>query len=159
MRTQVESIEMRFSAMYGPNYDATRGSLVGRLVHAAVQGAEPDLAGIRGSVYADDGGDQCYIKDAARGIALLQTAGTLHHRVYNIASGCPTTNQAIVEAIKKVIPGFDIALPAGHMPGFPDFLPYQDITWLREDTSFVPEFDIETGVADYIDWLKAGNER
>ena len=79
-----------------PNYDPTRSSLVGRLVHAAVKGTKPDLEGIRfGSIYADDGGDQCYIKDAARGIALLQTADKISQPVYNISSGHPTSNQAV----------------------------------------------------------------
>ncbi len=92
LQTQVDCIEMRFGAMYGPNYDATRGGLAGRLVYAAVSGAKLGLEGLRGSVYAEDGGDQCYIKDAARAVALLQSADKLSHRVYNVAAGRPTTN-------------------------------------------------------------------
>ena len=30
---------------------------------------------------------------------------------------------------------------------------------LREDTGYTPWFTIEAGVADYIDWLRAGNSR
>ncbi len=159
-QTQVECIQMRFTAMYGPNYDATRSSLIGRLVHAAVKGEKPSLEGMRFmSVHAADGGDQCYIKDAARGIALIQTADKLNHQVYNISSGHPVTNQAIVDAVKKVVPDFDIELPAGHMPGAPDALWYYDIARIREDTGFEPQFNIEAGVADYIAWLRAGNEQ
>ena len=39
--TQVVSVEMRLAGMYGPNYNPTRSSLAGRLVHAAVRGANP----------------------------------------------------------------------------------------------------------------------
>jgi UDP-glucose 4-epimerase len=156
---KVEGITIRFPAGYGPGYDATRGSLVGRLVHAAVKGTKPSLEGIRGSVYAADCMDQCYVKDSARAVGLLHAADQLKHQTYNVGSGRPTTNQDIVDAIQKVIPRFEVELPAGHMPGFGDVVPYQDITWLREDTGFEPQFDVETAVADYIAWLRAGNER
>jgi UDP-glucose 4-epimerase len=157
-QTQVECIEVRLAAMYGPNYDATRGLFIGRLVHAAVKGEKPNIEGIRfGSIYAEDGGDQCYIKDAARGIALLQTADKLNHRLYNVSSGRPTTNQDVVNAIQKVLPNFEVELPAGHMPGLPETLWYFDITRVREDTGFEPAFSLDAGIADYIRWLQAGN--
>lgn len=158
-QAHIECIGVRLAAMYGPNYDATRGSLVGRLVHAAVKGVKPNLDGMRGSIHAADGGDQCYIKDAARGIALLLTADKLNHRVYNVSSGHPTTNQDIVDAIKKIVPDFDVNLPAGHMPGGPEACWYYDLTRLHEDTGFEPQFDIEAGIADYIAWLQIGNEK
>jgi UDP-glucose 4-epimerase len=157
-QTQVECVEVRLASMYGPNYDATRGLLIGQLVHAAVKGEKPNVDGLRfGSAYAADGGDHCYIKDAARGIALLQTTDKLNHRLYNVSSGRPTTNQDVVNAIKRVIPDFEVQLPAGHMPGLPETLWYFDITRVREDTGFEPAFSLETGIADYISWLRAGN--
>jgi UDP-glucose 4-epimerase len=155
---QVECIEVRLAALYGPHYDANRGLLIGRLVHAAVKGEKPNIDGIRfGSVYAADGGDQCYIKDAARGMALLQTADQLNHRLYNVSSGRATTNQDIVNAIKRVFPNFEVELPAGHMPSLPETLWYFDIRRVREDTGFEPNYSIEAGIADYITWLRAGN--
>ncbi len=63
-----------------------------------------------------------------------------------------------MDAIRKAVPGFDAELPAGHYPGGPQTLWYMDIARLREDTGFEPQFDIEAGIADYIDWLRAGNE-
>ncbi len=158
LQMDVECIEVRLASMYGPNYDPTRSSLAGRLVHAAVKGEKPNIEGLGfGSVYAADGGDQCYIKDAARGIALLQTASKLNHRVYNVSSGHSTTNQEIVNAIRKAIPDFEVELPPGHKPGSPEALWYFDITKLHEETDFAPQFDIEAGIADYIAWLRLGN--
>ena len=43
------------------------------------------------------------------------------------------------------------------MPGLPETLWYFDITRLREDTGFEPNYDLEAGISDYINWLKAGN--
>lgn len=158
--TQVASVEMRLAGMYGPNYDATRSSLAGRLVHAAVTDGQPNLDGMRfGSVYAQDGGDLCYVKDAARAIALLQTAMTLKRPVYNIGSGRSTTNQQIVEAIQRVVPSFAVELPSRSLADEPTPGWYFDITALREDTGFAPQFDVEAGIANYIAWLRAGNER
>ncbi len=158
--THVECVEVRLAGMYGPGYDPARSSLVGRLVHAALKGGKPDIDSLRfGSVYASDGGDQCYIKDAARGIALLQTADKLTHRLYNVSSGRPTANHDIVDAIRKVIPGFEAELPAGHMPGLPEALWYFDISRLRQDTGFVPQYSLEAGIADYVSWLRAGHAK
>jgi UDP-glucose 4-epimerase len=157
-QSQVECVEVRLAAMYGPNYDATRGLFIGRLVHAAVKGEKPNIEGIRfGSIYAEDGGDHCYIKDAARGIALLQIADKLNHRLYNVSSGRATTNQDVVNAVKRAFPDFEVELPGGHMPGLPETLWYFDITRVREDTGFEPAFSLEAGIADYISWLQAGN--
>jgi UDP-glucose 4-epimerase len=146
--------------MYGPSYDPTRSSLVGRLVHAAVKGEKPSLEGMRFmSVNAEYGGDQCYIKDAAQGIALLQTAEKLNHIVYNISDGRPTTNQQIVDAIQRVIPEFELELPAGHATNAPLTSWRYDISRVHEDTGYQPKFDVEAGVADYIHWLQQGSER
>jgi UDP-glucose 4-epimerase len=158
----VECVLLRLGALYGPGYDPTRAALTGRLVHAAATGVAPDLDGVRfGSVYAADGGDQCYIKDAARAIALLQTAPVLNHRLYNVGAGVPVTNAAIVAAIRAVLPEFAVELPPGHMPGLPEQAREWclDISRLRADTGYQPRFDIAAGVADYLAWLAAGNER
>lgn len=155
----VECITMRFAAMYGPLYDASRGSLVGRLVNAALKGEKPNLEGIRGSVHAADGIDQCYVKDAARAVVLLQTAGKLNHQVYNVAGGAPITNQQIADAVRAAVPEFSVELPEGHMPGGTEAVPYQDITWLREDTGYEPQYSFDESVADYVNWLRAGHER
>ncbi|HEV2236018.1 MAG TPA: NAD(P)-dependent oxidoreductase, partial [Ktedonobacterales bacterium] len=146
----VASVEMRLAGMYGPNYDASRSSLAGRLVHAAVRGGQPNLEGMRfGSVYAQDGGDLCYVKDAARAIALLQTATTLKRPVYNVGSGRATTNQQIVEAIQRAVPSFAVELPSRPLADGSAVEWYFDIAALREDTGFAPRFDVEAGIADY----------
>jgi UDP-glucose 4-epimerase len=160
--TGLECVTMRLGALYGPNYDPARSSLVGRLVHAAAAGTRPDLDGMRfGSVHAADGGDQCHVRDAARAIALLQTSTRLNHRVYNVGSGRFVANQEIVDAIRSVVPTFAVDLPPGHQPGLPEESRrwHLDISRLRADTGYSPRYDIGSGVADYLAWLQAGNHR
>lgn len=156
---KVDCVSVRFAAMYGPGYDPTRGSLVGRLVHAAYKGEVPNLEGIRGSVHADDGIDQCYIKDAARAVVLLQTADSLNHQVYNVASGVAVTNQQIADAVRKVFPGFMVELPAGRLSDGAQVVPYQDTTWLHEDTGYEPQYTLAAAIEDYADWLRSGHAR
>jgi UDP-glucose 4-epimerase len=156
-QTGVACITMRFGGTYGP-LSRSRAVLPNLLVHAAIEGTKPHLVGMLGNVSAHDGYDMCYVKDVARAIALLQVAETLHHRVYNVASGRPTKNQDIVDAIKKLIPDFQVELPSEHSGNDSGALPYQDITWLTQDTGYHPQYTTEQAIADYIGWLRAGNE-
>ncbi|MFG2087213.1 NAD-dependent epimerase/dehydratase family protein [Spirillospora sp. NPDC048824] len=94
------------------------------------------------------------MKDTARAIALLQLADRLNHRTYNVASGRATTNAEIIAAIGQVVPGARAELPTGG-DGRQNYL---DITRLQQDTGYKPEHDTQRAVADYIAWLRAGNE-
>ena len=120
-------------------------------------GTKPDLANVLGGIRAQEGSDLCYVKDAAHAVALLQVAETLHHRVYNIATGRPTTNQELVAAIKEVIPEAVIELPSEDKGAEPRATPYQDITRLVQDTGYQPRYTTKQAIADYIAWLQAGN--
>jgi UDP-glucose 4-epimerase len=155
-RAGIESVSMRISGIYGPLYHSM-ANLPSRLVHAAVHGTDPDFS--RGTPYAGDGSDMCYVKDCGRGIALLQTAASLNHRVYNVAAGFPTTAGDLVNAVHKVIPDANLDIPEGHAPGSPGNVPWLDITRLRADTGYEPGFNTETAIADYVGWLRAGNEQ
>jgi UDP-glucose 4-epimerase len=149
-----EIANYRIGAIWGP-LGAERSPFFAtpQLVHAAVEGRPGDLSDP--PIYADDGGDMCYVKDCGRAIALLQTAPKLNHQTYNISAGYPTKNADVAAAIKAVIPDAPIELAAG---GNPDGL-YLDITRLREDTGFTPTYGIERAVADYVAWLRAGHDR
>ena len=57
--------------------------------------------------------------------------------------------------ITAVDPDITLSLPSGGTrPGN-----YLDITRLRDDTGYQPEYDTERAVADYMAWLRAGNDR
>lgn len=154
--TGIEIVNYRISGTWGPR--DPHGALffaAPELVHAAVRGTEPDLSTIQGPPpRAEDSLDLCYVKDTGRAIALLQLAERLGHRTYNVASGRATTNAEIIAAIGRSVPGARVDLPTGGDPR----QNYLDITRLQEDTGFKPEYDTERAVADYVDWLRAGNE-
>ena len=125
-----------------------------QMVHAAVRGRPLDQP-----VCAADGGDLVYVRDCGRAIALLQLADRLSYRTYNLSAGRVTTNAEVAAAIGEVIPGARLALRDGRGTGWLGRHIYLDITRLREDTGFRPGYDTTAAAADYIGWLRSGNER
>ncbi|MEU8136619.1 NAD-dependent epimerase/dehydratase family protein [Streptodolium elevatio] len=152
--TGVDIVNYRISGTWGPLGHADPFFAAPALVHAAARGTAPDLSDLAGPAFAEDGLDLNYVKDTGRAIALLQLADELNHRTYNVGSGRATTNAQLAEAIRKVVPDARIDLPSGgHTPHL-----VLDITRLREDTGYQPEFDTDRAAADYIAWLRAGNK-
>lgn len=154
-RAGLDLINLRIGGVWGPLYHSM-ANLPSRAVHAAVAG-RPLQAGPRGPDYAEDGGDWCYVKDCARGIALLQLAPRLRHRTYNVASGRVSTNAQLVAAIEDALPGAQLPLTPGRNPRQAAAPGYADLTRIHQDTGYQPAYDLRRGVTDYIAWLQAGN--
>jgi UDP-glucose 4-epimerase len=160
-RAGFEVANLRIAAIWGPlaRPQSPFFPLPG-MVHAAVNGEVADFSAPQQQfAHAEDGIDICYVKDCGRAIALLQTAPKLRHPTYNVASGRPTTPGQVAGAIRAVIPDAKINLPQGRDPNGSGEDIYLDITRLQEDTGYRPAYDLERGIADYIDWLRAGNPR
>ena len=153
-KSGIDTVCVRLLGMFGPGQD--QAVLPQRLVHAAVAGETPNLDGVPFG-NAEDSVDMMYIKDVGRAIALLQKAEKLPHSVYNICSGRPTSSREVLEAVKRVVPGFTADLLKGRSP-FPP-LPMIDSGRLTMDTGFKPKYDIQSAIQDYADWLKAGNPK
>ncbi|HEY1573043.1 MAG TPA: NAD(P)-dependent oxidoreductase [Pseudonocardiaceae bacterium] len=146
----VEVVRCRIGAVWGPGgRPSSRFLAAPELVHAAVRGIPVDSPH-----HADDGIDLCYAPDCGTAIALLQLSGGLSHTVYNVASGRPTSNGEIADAIRRVVPDARIELAPGTRHGST----WLDVTRLREDTGFTPARDTDSAVADYVAWLRAGHE-
>ncbi|HEY4458011.1 MAG TPA: NAD(P)-dependent oxidoreductase [Pseudonocardiaceae bacterium] len=153
--TGVEIINLRISGTWGPLGHEDPFFAAPALVHAAANGRPLDLTGMLAQPHLSDGLDLCYVKDTGRAIALLQLADHLRHRTYNVASGRLTTNADVIAAIHELVPEAMLDLPAGtDRPRAP-----LDITRLHDDTGFNPRYDTVHAAADYIAWLRAGNNR
>ena len=156
----IDVVSYRICAVWGPLGRAASPFLAApQLVHAAARGTAPDLSSLGFPVHAEDAIDLCYVKDCGRAIALLQTAGQLAERTYNVASGRPTTNAEVVAAIGQAVPGWRFELPERGPENGPDPSLYLDISRIARDTGYQPAWDTERAVADYIGWLRAGHER
>jgi nucleoside-diphosphate-sugar epimerase len=150
--TGVEPVVLRIGSTWGPLMDPESPfNPIPPYVSAVLRGEQPPAR------YADEGGDTCYAPDAGRAIALLVTAGSLRHGIYNVSSGSPYTNRDLVAAVEAAVPGTELELRPGRSSGAgPD--PYLDIGRLQADTGFAPSFDLRTAMADYVSW-RAGNPR
>ncbi|MBO2448236.1 NAD(P)-dependent oxidoreductase [Actinomadura barringtoniae] len=152
-----EALSLRIGTVWGPlGLPDSPFFALPRLLSAAVWGEDPDLTPPRPAAYAEDATDLCYVKDCGRAIALLMVAEQLNHRIYNVSSGRLVKYGEVVDRINAVT-GAGIVLPEGRNPERPPDN-YLDITRLREDTGFRPEFDVERAVPDYVDWLR-GHDR
>ena len=158
--TGIEIVNYRIAGAWGPGGRPASVFLAApALVHAAAHGTEPDFTSLRSPAHADDAADLIYVKDCARAIAVLQLAPTLNHRTYNVGGGRATTNAELAAAITALVPTARTNLLEGRNPNGLAHDLYLDTTRLRADTGYKPEYDIKQGVADYLDWLRAGNPR
>lgn len=151
--TGIEIVNYRLAAIWGPL--DPHGPLffaAPELVKAAATGTPPELGTL--APHVEDSIDLCYVKDCGRAIALLQLADRLNHRTYNVSSGRATSNAEVIAAIRTVVPDAAIDLPTGGATE----RSWLDITRLQRDTGYHPAYDTERAVADYLAWLRAGNE-
>ncbi len=155
----ISVVGFRFGA-WGPlfHHPPSPMNIPSQMVRAAVNGEVLDFTLPQSRAFAEDGTDLSYVKDCGRGIAMLQLAGKLNHAVYNIGSGRVASNREFAAAIRKVVPGARFALPEGFDPRGPGRLFELDITRIRADIGFAPEYDLDRAVADYVGWLQAGNK-
>lgn len=150
-RTGMEVVALRIGGIYGPLYHSM-ANLPSRLVHAAVRGRDPGLAGARGGVpYAEDATDLCYVKDCAQGIALVHLAPSLEHRVYNVSGGQPVTNGELAAAVEKAVPGahFELRSRSGEAPPAVGM----DLSRLSSELGYRPAYPLQEAIADYVAWL------
>lgn len=152
-RTGLEVVAMRIGSPYGPLYH-TLAAPSSRMCHAAVKGVPADFMGSRRGVpYEDDEAGAFYVKDCAMGIQLLQMADKLSHWIYNISGDRPITFREFAEVVKKLAPSTQISLQPRHSPrNRPNA--YMDVTRIKEEVGYQPQYDLGWGVAEYIDWLR-----
>lgn len=154
--TDVQIINARISGTWGPGGHLPDPFFAApSLAHAAAARTAPDLSGLIAPAYAGDAIDLLYVKDTGRALALLATTPELHHLTYNVASGHATSNGDVIDAIESVESDFHFQLSEG------DAHPqsWLDTTRLRTDTGFESAYDTAEAAADYIAWLRAGNQR
>ena len=147
--TGVHPVLLRIGSTWGPLMDPQSPfNPIPPAVGALRRGEQPP------ALHADDGGDFGYAPDTGRAIALLMTAGTLEHTVYNISSGRRYTHRELAEALTTAFPETPVRLREGRST-VPGEQPYLDISRLRAETGFEPEFEVASAVADYVAWRSA----
>jgi len=152
-RTNLDVVALRIGNPFGPLYHSLAAP-TSRICHAAAKGVPTDFTGARrGAPYAEDDAGAFYVKDCATAIQLVQMANKLSHRIYNIGSDGPTMYGEFVEAVKMIVPDAQISLQPGRNPRHRPNA-YMDITRIKEEVGYRPQYDIKRSVEEYIDWLR-----
>ncbi|MFI5269955.1 MAG: NAD-dependent epimerase/dehydratase family protein [Chloroflexota bacterium] len=145
----IDHVILRIAGIYGPVHHSEY-TQVTRLLLAAMRGGttDPDR-----TVREDDGTDYCYVKDCADAIVKLQLAPSLAHDCYNIGLGRETTHGEVAEAIKRAVPESKLSLEPGHGPSKRKD-GYFDISRIKADVGWTPQWPLERAIPDYAAWLK-----
>jgi nucleoside-diphosphate-sugar epimerase len=132
----------RFPSELYPLYNAVFGCLEGKTKISLPAGADQSV-------------DFTYVKDIAQAVCLIYEAPALKHRQYNVCSGICHTIPALIHMVSKIAAvTVDLSVGPGRiMPRGPSL----DSSRLREELGFTPEYDIEKGVQEYVEWIKAQN--
>jgi nucleoside-diphosphate-sugar epimerase len=143
---------LRFAQIYGRGH-YLGGDFLGMVMHDALAAA---LAGK--PVELDPGivtlNDHVYAKDVALGV-VLACEKPLKHEVYNIGSGVLTGPADVVAAIDAAFPGVHArVLPKPVIGPFWRHEQFLDLTRIREDLGYEPQYDLAKGVADFAHQLR-----
>lgn len=147
-------IIIRVSRVYGPLSTGFRNPIK-LMAEAAVYGNPCYLKDID----EDESHDNLYVKDCAKGIVLLHLAKKLNHKIYNLGMGSLTTFGQIRDAVIKLSPNTIIHLGKNLGEVTPTKSPLDinaclDMTRIKREVGFGPEYDIERGMEAYITWIK-----
>jgi UDP-glucose 4-epimerase len=151
--TGLDIVFLRIGNVYGPLYDR-ENRVNTRMIRAAMNGTPVSWDGIPGGTpYAENSEDALYVKDGGRAIAMLTMARNLSSRAYNIGGGRSVTYQELADAVKRIYPSAQIDLAPGKSP-HARASGGMDISRIKQDVGWEPEYDIDRGVGEWIDWLK-----
>jgi UDP-glucose 4-epimerase len=148
----VDTVVLRFATTYGPGKTARHGKMgvTSAIVEAPAAGQPFRLA--QGG---DEKDDFVYNKDSARGIYLATIAENPKSRIYNIGTGVGLTLNDFARVLRRHLPGADIEIGSGlnflGMP-YPASGVY-DISRAGSELGYRPQYDLERGIADYLDSL------
>ncbi len=148
----------RIGSPYGPWERPTgareKMSPIHKLIHAGYEGREMKIYG------RDYLRDWTHMEDIARGVVSVSLAEKkeLKSDVYNVASGVSVSIGRILEKIEKLTPSFEYRFVEDEEEADLVFRgEYNrgplDVSRIREDCGFEHDFDIESGLEDYVEWI------
>ena len=152
-RCGIDVAFLRIALIYGPLH--AYGNIAYALTRAGVDRHAPKFTA---DAYEEDTTDLCHVADCARAIVLLQLADKLPNRVYNIGDGKATSNQQIAAAVEQAT-GTKVgaSLKPGRGPGY-TVDRYMDLSRIKADVGYQPQYGLERGIAEYAEWLKHHEE-
>ena len=95
-----------------------------------------------------------YLKDLANAVVLASGCKTTKHRIFNIGTDEYFSIKEIAELVKKLIPSAELEVVSPKNKGSSEKrgLDYQRA---KEELKYAPQYTMEDGLKDYIDWVKS----
>jgi nucleoside-diphosphate-sugar epimerase len=147
----------RLASPFGP-FERDTGS---RPLLSSVEGwATSAVKGERVRVLGDKAyrRDIVYVADIADGIAAILLADRLPHDAYNVGWGYDTSVEDTVTALVRIVPDAKVEwAPDQPSPWIgPGNIPRGPLRCdrLRDDLGWRPRYDLHSGLAAYVDWLR-----
>ena len=150
---KIEFATVRFAQIYGYGHYAG-GDFAGPAMHKALSDA---LAG--NQVNIDPGvlsyNDYIYAKDVGHGVALA-CEKPLNHRLYHLGSGTLSSPDDVAHAIREVVPGAKVEVLTKPVLGpFWRHEQILDLTRVRDELGYEPQYSLVTGLREFVDDLKS----
>ena len=150
---KIEFATVRFAQIYGYGHYAG-GDFAGPAMHKALSDA---LAG--NQVNIDPGvlsyNDYIYAKDVGHGVALA-CEKPLNYRLYHLGSGTLSSPDNVADAIREVVPGAKVEVLTKPVLGpFWRHEQILDLTRVRDELGYEPQYSLVTGLREFVDDLKS----
>lgn len=154
-----EFVALRLGGGFGPTPgepSGLTGTVVRPLVYGALRGGPVQISD-PALMYAGRH-EFIYFKDDAEAFALACTRAELRQRVYNIRMDRTYSYDEVVRTIQDLFPdvAFEIvASNSGSMtPGRAPREDKADTTAARTELGWTPQYNLETGIRDWISWIR-----
>jgi UDP-glucose 4-epimerase len=145
---------IRMPLVWGPLYRGERSPLK-KMIMDAIAGKPSEFR----HVYGKANNVYLYVQDAAKAIGQVHLAPSLKHSIYNASDGGVHSLMDFAIGIRNVIPEATIRL--GEREPDEDKksmierdLPSMNIERIENELGFKPDYDLNRGVAAYIDWAR-----
>ena len=100
------------------------------------------------------GGDHAFqfvhVRDVARAAVLASERCNLPQDAYNITGGVQVTLGEAAELVRRFLPGSDFEIGPGYLDL--DVQGCYDISAAERDFGYRPEWELERGILDYVEW-------
>jgi UDP-glucose 4-epimerase len=108
--------------------------------------------------------DYLYVRDCAVAICTLHLAQNPKHTIYNVGFGKLVTFDDSARILEKMLPGSVLQLGTGEFGSSTDTRPKTvldieaclDISRIKEEFGFSPQYDLEKGLSALVAWVRDG---
>jgi len=155
---RIDMVVTRPSRIYGPLYNANRPIM--QMAAAALKGGTHTFKEVNES----ESHDYVFVRDCARAISMIHLARKPKHTIYNIGLGEHHSLGDIARTLEKLFPGTKLNLGKGagsdttYVPQTDyDIRTCLDISRIKEEFGWVPQYDLEKGLAATAAFIRDGS--